>query len=407
MLDLNIPATATSAESSTKHRQSSASPDPKNAAADTIGALAQPVVPAWSPIVVAGVVRMIEFILIVAIGWTIYVAYLVPIEGFEWRYVGAVFGIAVLAMLAFQTADIYQVQAFRGYEKQYFRLASAWSVVFLIVISFTFFSKIGDHYSRLWLGSFYAAGLVVLLAFRRTVFLLVRQWTRQGRLDRRTVVVGADARGDALIRSLAAQRDSDVRVLGVFDDRGEERTLAQVGERQKLGTVDDLVRFARRTRIDLVIFALPISAESRILEMLKKLWVLPVDIRLAAPSKQAPLPPARLFLYRPGAGLRHHRQADHGLGRGHEMAVRQDRRQRHPSPRLSVHAAHGACDQARQQGARVFQTEALWFQQRGDRSLQIPLHACGSVRSHGGQAGAEGRSARDEGGRVHSQDLAR
>jgi Undecaprenyl-phosphate glucose phosphotransferase len=31
-----------------------------------------------------------------------------------------------------------------------------------------------------------------------------------------------------------------------------------------------------------VIFALPISAESRILQMLKKLWVLPVDIRLSA-----------------------------------------------------------------------------------------------------------------------------
>jgi hypothetical protein len=30
-----------------------------------------------------------------------------------------------LAMLAFQIADIYQVQAFRGHEKQYFRLASA------------------------------------------------------------------------------------------------------------------------------------------------------------------------------------------------------------------------------------------------------------------------------------------
>ena len=40
--------------------------------------------------------------------------------------------------------------------------------------------------------------------------------------------------------------------------------------------------FARRTRVDLVLFALPISAETRILEMLKKLWVLPVDIRLSA-----------------------------------------------------------------------------------------------------------------------------
>jgi Undecaprenyl-phosphate glucose phosphotransferase len=245
-----------------------------------------PTAPAWSPIVVAGVVRMTEFALIVAVGMAVYVSYVVPIEGFEWRYAGAILGIAALAMLAFQTADIYQVLAFRGYEKQYFRLAAAWSVVFLLVISLTFFAKVGDHYSRLWLGCFYVAGLLLLLAFRRSVFLLVRHWTRQGRLDRRTVVVGADERGDLLIRSLAAQRDSDVRILGVFDDRGDERMLSDIGQHRKLGTVDDLVRFARRTRIDLVIFALPISAESRILEMLKKLWVLPVDIRLAAHSNK-------------------------------------------------------------------------------------------------------------------------
>src|SRR5262249_2325099 len=46
-------------------------------------------------------------------------------------------------------------------------------------------------------------------------------------------------------------------------------------------------RRARRCAdIDLVIFALPISAEARILQMLKKLWVLPVDIRLAAHSNK-------------------------------------------------------------------------------------------------------------------------
>jgi tellurite resistance protein TehA-like permease len=122
------------------------------------GPAAAPMGAAWSPIVVAGVVRMAEFLLIVAAGLVIYIGYLVPIEGFEWRYVGAIFGVAALAMLAFQAADIYQVQAFRGYEKQYFRLASAWSVVFLIAITATFFAKAGDHYSRLWLGSFYVLG---------------------------------------------------------------------------------------------------------------------------------------------------------------------------------------------------------------------------------------------------------
>ena len=211
---------------------------------------------------------------------------MVLIDGFEWHYVSAILGVAVLAMLAFQAADIYQVQAFRGYEKQYFRLASAWSVVFLIAIGVTFFAKVGDQYSRIWLGSFYVAGLVVLIGFRRALFLLVRRWTREGRLDRRTVVVGADERGDALVQALSTQRDSDVHIVGVFDDRGDDRAPTMIAGQQKLGTVDDLVEFARKTRIDLVIFALPISAEGRILQMLKKLWVLPVDIRLAAHSNK-------------------------------------------------------------------------------------------------------------------------
>jgi Undecaprenyl-phosphate glucose phosphotransferase len=251
-----------------------------------IDAAAEPIAPAWSPIVVAGTVRMLEFALTVLVGLLIYVGYVVPTEGFEWRYAGAILGIALTAMAAFQIADIYQIQAFRGYEKQYFRLASAWSVVFLIAIGATFFAKMGDHYSRVWLGAFYGIGLLALLGFRRALFLLVRHWTREGRLDRRTVVVGADERGDALITSLAAQRDSDVRIVGVFDDRGEDRAPVAGTSRPKLGTVDDLVEFARKTRIDLVIFALPISAEGRILQMLKKLWVLPVDIRLAAHSNK-------------------------------------------------------------------------------------------------------------------------
>jgi Undecaprenyl-phosphate glucose phosphotransferase len=237
---------------------------------------------AYSPIVLAGIVRAIEVVLVALVGFVVYFCYVVPVVGFAWHYVAAIFGIALLSILAFQAADIYQVQAFRGHEKQYMRLASAWSVVFLIAVSVSFFAKAGDQFSRAWLGTFYVVGLLVLIAFRRALFLLVRRWTRQGRLDRRTVVVGADVNGESLITSLAAQRDSDVRVIGAFDDRGDDRSASMCDGVPKLGTVDDLVEFARHTRVDLVIFSLPIAAESRILQMLKKLWVLPVDIRLSA-----------------------------------------------------------------------------------------------------------------------------
>lgn len=42
------------------------------------------------------------------------------------------------------------------------------------------------------------------------------------------------------------------------------------------------MEFARLTKLDMLIIALPLSAEARILQLLRKLWVLPVDIRIAA-----------------------------------------------------------------------------------------------------------------------------
>ncbi|MBN9011016.1 MAG: exopolysaccharide biosynthesis polyprenyl glycosylphosphotransferase, partial [Rhizobiales bacterium] len=40
--------------------------------------------------------------------------------------------------------------------------------------------------------------------------------------------------------------------------------------------------FGRKARVDLLIVSLPLTAESRLLQLLKQLWVLPVDIRLSA-----------------------------------------------------------------------------------------------------------------------------
>jgi Undecaprenyl-phosphate glucose phosphotransferase len=235
-----------------------------------------------SPIVLAGTVRMVECALIVLVGLAAYCVYLLADEGFQLRYVVATLAIAFLSMLAFQVADIYQVQAFRGHEKQYMRLASAWSVVFLLVIGASFFAKAGEMFSRVWLGSFYVSGLLALIISRKLLFYAVRKWTREGRLARRTVIVGGGDAGAHVIEALKQQKDSGVKIIGLFDDRGDERSSTECAGERKLGSVDDLVEFGRRTRVDLVIFSLPISAETRILQMLKKLWVLPVDIRLAA-----------------------------------------------------------------------------------------------------------------------------
>ncbi|ETR75364.1 UDP-phosphate glucose phosphotransferase [Afipia sp. P52-10] len=239
--------------------------------------------PAISPVVITGLVRVADFLLISLIGIALYVSYVVRGSGFSSSYVLAIFGVAATAVIFFQAADMYDVQIFRGQLRQMTRMISSWSFVFLLFIGISFFAKVGDTISRVWLSSFYLVGLALLIGGRLMLRSLVRRWGREGRLDRRTVIVGADENGEQLIRALNAQADdSDIHVLGVFDDRNDDRAMDTCAGSPKLGKIDDIVEFARRTRVDLVLFALPISAEGRILEILKKLWVLPVDIRLSA-----------------------------------------------------------------------------------------------------------------------------
>src|SRR5205814_3629564 len=65
---------------------------------------------AYSPIVIAGGVRLADFLLISLIGISLYLSYVVPRSGFYWEYIAAILGMTVAAVVCFQAADIYEVE---------------------------------------------------------------------------------------------------------------------------------------------------------------------------------------------------------------------------------------------------------------------------------------------------------
>src|SRR3984893_3143138 len=213
---------------------------------------------AYSPIVIAGAVRVADFLSLSLVGIAIYLGYVVPLSGFRWEYVAPIFCMTVTAVICFQAADIYEVQIFRGQLRQMTRMISSWAFVFLLFTGASVLAKLGGEVSRLWLSAFFFCGLATLIAERLFLRTMVRSWARDGRLDRRTIVVGSDQNGETLIEALKTQDDSDIDILGVFDDRNDNRALEPCAGSAKLGKVDDIIEFARRTRVDLVLFALPI-----------------------------------------------------------------------------------------------------------------------------------------------------
>ncbi|MCC2100126.1 MAG: undecaprenyl-phosphate glucose phosphotransferase, partial [Hyphomicrobiales bacterium] len=235
--------------------------------------------PAYSAAVLTGLVRLFEFVAMAGAGFAAHAAYL----GYDWSFeiTVAIASISFVALAAFQALDVNNVSAFRDPAYAMLRVAGGWSFAFLLALAAIFFLKHDLAYSRVWLMSWFLTGFALLLTGRLVLSVVVRRMTARGSLERRTVIVGGGPTGEEVLRELAAQRHTDLRICGVFDDRADDRSPDVVIGFPKLGAVDDLVEFARRTRIDLIIFTLPITAEERILQMLRKLWVLPIDIRLA------------------------------------------------------------------------------------------------------------------------------
>jgi Undecaprenyl-phosphate glucose phosphotransferase len=237
-----------------------------------------------SPVVVSGLWRLAESLIIMATGAAVYLLYVLPQIGWQGSYAVAIPSLTLIAVVALQSVGSYEIAALRSPVAHAPRLAAGWGMAFLVAFAAVFFLKLEGMFSRVFIATWLIAGFGMLLAARLAVSLQVRRMVAAGRLDRRTAVVGGGEPAERLLRELSADTDSDLRILGVFDDRLDDRSPEVIAGHAKLGTVDDLVAYARHVRLDLVIFALPISAESRILQMLKKLWVLPVDIRLAAHS---------------------------------------------------------------------------------------------------------------------------
>jgi len=239
-----------------------------------------------SPVMVSGYLRLAELALIAGAGFLFYFLYVGSAPHAPWLYPIAIATGSLLAVLLLQFSDSYKIAALQNPLSRFGKIVLVWSGTFAILALFGFMLKTSEEFSRIWFGGWYLSGLVVILALRVVMARLIRRWARDGRMERRAVIVGGGQAAETLIRSIEQQPDNDIRICGIFDDRDNRRSPPIVAGYPKLGTIAELVDFARIAHIDMLIVSLPITAEQRVLSLLKKLWVLPVDIRLSAHTQE-------------------------------------------------------------------------------------------------------------------------
>jgi len=120
-----------------------------------------------------------------------------------------------------------------------------------------------------------------ITAVRLVLAHLVKCWRAAGRLKQLVAVYGTGNLAERLVERLAASCPETVEIVGVFDDRTARRITGPSLRELPHGTTAELVELSQKFEIDRIVVALPHSAEQRLLEILRKLHKMPVEISLA------------------------------------------------------------------------------------------------------------------------------
>ncbi|WP_407061638.1 undecaprenyl-phosphate glucose phosphotransferase [Aureimonas sp. SK2] len=232
-----------------------------------------------SPRLLSGLFGLGEFVLLLGLG----LAALTLLAPAATPLLALPFALAATAALAFLHG--YEPSQLRSQRRQALRLVISLGSGALVSLGITMWAGDLDAALMTAVASQTAASLATLTIGRRVLAGRIRVWSRTGRLERRVVLVGGGGAAERFIRQLETFPDSDIRICGIFDDREDDRSPPIVAGYPKLGTIAELTEFARIAKIDMLVVTLPLSAEARILQILKELWVLPLDIRISALSQ--------------------------------------------------------------------------------------------------------------------------
>ena len=242
-------------------------------------------------VVAAGALRGIDVALMPA---TALLAYLLRFGSLEIdmsHLIVVPFGMIIIAN-AMSIVQAYDLQELSSLRAQISKVTAGWATTFALLIAIAFFDKVTDQFPRLWIGLWFGLGISASLAARYGLCAYLGWRRRCGTLTVNVAVVGAEPFANQVTRRLTSSLDRDVRIVAAFEPR--------LGAPEEGGraTVDELVRLARRTRIDEIIVHLPDKRDASFNAMLEKLGELPVNVHLSPDLSDLSISPRKLAVLR-------------------------------------------------------------------------------------------------------------
>ena len=147
-----------------------------------------------------------------------------------------------------------------------------WIFTSFLLLGWGFVTKRTGDFSRLALFTWFVVAPVLMICCRLGIRLLQRILRTLGYNSRNFAIIGVNELGFQLARNIEKLPEMGLKLLGFYDDRGDERTPdvpEDLGRR--IGNLDVLLDHARAGEVDIIYITFPMRAEERIREVLSRL----------------------------------------------------------------------------------------------------------------------------------------
>jgi Undecaprenyl-phosphate glucose phosphotransferase len=230
---------------------------------------------------VVGIIGLIDFLLIVALGAITYYFY----PGWDSErntfYFSTIFFTAAVIVSSLRTTHCYDLENLRFQESKIRRPIGIFSLVFLVTISLGFIFKISDEFSRIWVLLWLSTSIIAFSVSRALLEPVIKSLVGRGHLIRNIAVVGGGKQGEYFVRKLKENAYPWIRLVGVYDDRSSRISSSIRKSIGVSGNTTKLINDARTGKVDDIVIALPSDHIERIQEIVDKLEVLPNNINLS------------------------------------------------------------------------------------------------------------------------------
>jgi Undecaprenyl-phosphate glucose phosphotransferase len=235
-----------------------------------------------SPNEIIYIVRVAEFFTVLVMGLITFALVMPRVSASLFSvYISTSILGAVFAAIIFRWVGSYEIDAWRERHEAVKRIliGACATAAALLAIGFAFKVAVIEI-SRLWSIGWFLSTCGTLVLIRTAAFGKMGRLRAEGRFDVRVVIYGANSLGARLLRFIGENRTSMMRVVGFADDR-TARVPRMVDNVPVVGGLGELERLIRQGAVDEVIIALPWLAAERIHQLVGRLALTPVPVRLA------------------------------------------------------------------------------------------------------------------------------